>query len=298
LVGASRAPGLNAAAVDVVPQAEGDTQAARVGHPDQPVERLQVALLLLGGQIDHADVAEALDIKKVGIGRCEEAAVLVAEDHHQRIEPVLRQHVQVARPVRLVVKALLPAGPVHGVKRQRALRHGRPFDGVVDLAQRRGELRAPADALRHVEFGVHEAAVVGAGDHPGRLALVLRLVDQQRFRSLRGRQLALLEQLRGRTIALRQTGNDEELSGRGFDVGGRFAHDALAVQRGGQLAQAVRSRIARRRVRHDGNVRLRGGGEARADLARQEDCRPQQGSPPGHAYGVHGCPRVTAFWLG
>jgi len=84
------APGLNAAAVDVVPQAEGDPQPPSVSHPDQPIDRVQVAFLLLGGQIDHPDVGEPVDVKKVGVRRGEEAAVLVAEDHDQRVEAVLR----------------------------------------------------------------------------------------------------------------------------------------------------------------------------------------------------------------
>ena len=99
-VGAGNAAALHAAAVDVVPDADRELQPAVVRHLDQPVERGEVALLLLGRDAHHAHVGKPLHVEEIRIARREEAAVLVAEDDDQRVEAVLRQQYRDTAPSR------------------------------------------------------------------------------------------------------------------------------------------------------------------------------------------------------
>ncbi len=147
-----------------------EVQPAVVRHLDQAVERGEVALLLLAGDAHHPHVGESLDIEEVRIRRRQEAAVLVAEDHHQRVETVLGQQVEIAGPVGLVVEAALPVSPVHGVDGDGPLADGRCLDRFADFAQGLAAIGAPSDAVGDVQLGVHQAAIVAPTDDPAGLA--------------------------------------------------------------------------------------------------------------------------------
>ena len=84
----------------------------------------------------HPHVGKSLHVEEIGIARRQEAAVFVAEDDDQRVESVLGQHIEIARPVSLVVEAAFPLGTVEGVDGQCPLGSERLFLGIADFAER------------------------------------------------------------------------------------------------------------------------------------------------------------------
>jgi hypothetical protein len=246
-------PPLHAAAVDVVPDPERDAEPAGVGHGDQSVQRVEVAPLLPAGQADHAHVGELLDVEEVRIAGRQEAAVLVAEDDDQGVEAVPHQQVQVTGPVIRIVEATFPVGPVHGVNGQGPLPHVRPLGGLPHLGQRRAGVGTPADAVRHVQFGVHHPAVVRAGDQPDRFAVPGGAPDDQRLGPPGGGMLARLEQAGGRPAAFRTPRDDQELATRRLERDGVLAGDALAAQGLPQLLRTMTGRGAGVLVRNKGD---------------------------------------------
>jgi hypothetical protein len=158
-IGARNPAAVHAAAVYVVPEPQRYPHTAVEGHPNQAIEGIQISLLLLRGDADHAHVGELLDIEEARVCRGEKSAVLVAEDHHEAIEAVPSQRIEVARPVRLVVEPAFPIRPVHGVDGDCPLSPATtsklPFACSTELAASQGTplafsaaltLRAPCDA--------------------------------------------------------------------------------------------------------------------------------------------------------
>ena len=193
LLRSRNAAALNAAAIDVVPDSDGEVQTAGVGHVDQPIQRLQIALLFDAGDADQPHVRELLDVEEIRIAGRQKTAVLIAKDHDHRVEPVSGQQIQVASPVGLVVEAALPVGSIHRVHGQGPLRHRRLFVHVANLGEGIVGVRAPSDAVRDIEQAVHQAAIIRAGNDADRLALPLRAADRQRFGTLRSRVVGSLE---------------------------------------------------------------------------------------------------------
>ena len=87
-LGAGDVIGLHAAAVDVIPDADRYVDSVRVRLGDQPVERGEILLLLLGRDADHAHIGEFVDVEEIRVRRREESAVFVAEDQHETVETI------------------------------------------------------------------------------------------------------------------------------------------------------------------------------------------------------------------
>src|ERR1043166_4115350 len=115
---------------------------------NQPVQRGQIALLLIGSEPDHFHAVETGGIEKIGIGRREESAILVTEDDQKSVESIFREEIEIARPVALVVEPAFPMRPVPGVDRERAIAHEWRFRRVVYFAPWIfAWIRRPAHAL-------------------------------------------------------------------------------------------------------------------------------------------------------
>ena len=111
--GVGRSARLNAAPINVIPKTNRETDSARMRHRDQPVQGLDIPLLLLGGDAYHLDFGKARHVKKVRITRCKKPTVLITKDNDQGIETILRQGVEIALPIGFIIKAALPVSPIH-----------------------------------------------------------------------------------------------------------------------------------------------------------------------------------------
>ena len=176
---AGNAAALHAAAIDVVPDAGGDFDAALVRQADHGLKRRGVARLLRAGDAHHFDVGEFLHVEEVGIERRHEAAVLVAEDDDEAVDAVGGQRVEVALPVRFVVEAALEVGALHGVHGDAAFGEVGLLGGVADVLE--GVGGTPGNAVGGVERGVHESARVASAEGDGGLVLVAAAPDGERL---------------------------------------------------------------------------------------------------------------------
>ena len=77
IVAQGRTAVLHIAAINVIPDADGEIDSARVRHRDEPVEGFDILLLLRRRDADHFNFGEFRHIKKIRITRREKAAVLV-----------------------------------------------------------------------------------------------------------------------------------------------------------------------------------------------------------------------------
>ena len=135
LRGAGNAAALHAAAIDVVPNACGDFDAAFVGQADQGSKGGRVAFLLRPGDAHHFDLGKLLHVEKEGIERRHEAAVLIAEDDDEAVDPVGGQGVEVTLPVRLVIEAALEVSALHRVHGDAAFGEVGLLAGVADILE-------------------------------------------------------------------------------------------------------------------------------------------------------------------
>ena len=184
VVGLGHAAGLHAAAIDMVPDAEGEIQPTCVCHRDEAVERVEAARLHFRREAGDFHAREARHVEEVGVGRCHITGALVSEEQGEGVEAVLRQHIQVARPVGLVEEAPFEIALVHRIDRERADPDLGRLLRLAELAQGMLRIRRPTNAIGHVEQGVHQPPVVPAPDEPGGYAAVGGLVDQYRLRRL------------------------------------------------------------------------------------------------------------------
>jgi hypothetical protein len=136
LIGTRHTTSLHAATVNMVPDSDSEFHTASMCHFNQAVESSEIAPLFLGRNAHHPHVGEAFHVEEVRVARCEKAAVLIAEDHDQGVKSILRQSIEVASPISLVIKPAFPVGTIHRVKGQRAGRDGWLLQGFAQFRQR------------------------------------------------------------------------------------------------------------------------------------------------------------------
>ena len=194
LRGAGNASALHAAAIDVVPDACRDFDTALVGQADQGSKGSGILGLLGLGQPDHFDVGKFLHVEEERVKGRHEAAVFVAEDDDEAVDPVGCQGVEVTLPVRFVIEAALEVSALHGVHGDAAFGEVGLLGGVADILE--GVVGTPGNAVGGVEGGVHESAGVASAKGDRGLVLVAASPDGEslatggegRFPFLRGRR--------------------------------------------------------------------------------------------------------------
>ncbi len=96
--------------------------------------------------------------------------------------------------------------------RWRVARSGASGFSAASRTSLSGDWRSSAQpyAIGDIQFGIHQPAIVRAGDDPSGLVMVLDLANNKRFGNFRRRDLLGLQQPRGRPIAGGQSGDDEK----------------------------------------------------------------------------------------
>ena len=248
---------LHAAAIDVVPDPQRKPQPPLPRHPDQPIQRRQVLPLPVLRLPNHPHVAEPRHVDEIRIRRREVPAVLIAKDQHERVEPILRQHVEVRRPIRLVVEPRLEARPVHRIHRQRPLGHIRLLRRLAHLTQRIGARLRPADLTRHLQLGVHQPPIVRSGDQHRRLAARSHALDHECFHPRRRRNPRRLQHPRRRPLRAGQTHHDQHVPLGRLHRRGPLDRDLPFPQRGRDLLHPVRRGRTRLAVRNQRDRHVR-----------------------------------------
>ncbi len=135
------------------------------------------------------DTGKTVNIKEEGIHRGHEAAAFVTENDHETVDPTGGQHVEVLSPVLGIVKPLLEPAPLHRIGRNAPIDQARRFGHRFDGSEQWLVIGGPANPLRRIERGVHQANRVCSAKHEGGTSSVSNMANCQRLRSRRQRQI-------------------------------------------------------------------------------------------------------------
>ncbi len=119
---------------------------------------------------DQFDFGKLLHVEEERIEGRHEAAVFVAEDDDEAVDPVACQGVEVALPMCLVIEAALEVSALHGVHGDAAFGEIGLLGGVAHILERVGG--TPGNAIGGVEGGVHESSGVASAKRYGGPVLV------------------------------------------------------------------------------------------------------------------------------
>ena len=72
----------------MVPDAQSEIHTPLVRHPDDSVQRIEIAPLLVFGDSHHFDIGKFFKVKEIGIRRRKIPPVLIAKKQCERIEAI------------------------------------------------------------------------------------------------------------------------------------------------------------------------------------------------------------------